>query len=220
MDVRIAQDWKTLLADEFDKPYFAALAEFVREEYKTHTVYPKAGQIFNAFDSCRLDDLKAVIIGQDPYHGPGQANGLCFSVNPGVEPPPSLRNIFKEIHDDLGTPYPLSGDLSRWAQQGVLMLNAVLTVRAGQPQSHQGRGWETFTDAVVSRIASTKSQIVYLLWGSPAQRKAAMADPSRNCVLKAPHPSPLSAHRGFLGCRHFSKANAYLESAGKAPIVW
>ena len=220
MEVKIAADWKEILQPEFDKPYFEELVEFVREEYRTREIFPRAGNIFRAFDKCPLDRLKVVIIGQDPYHGPGQANGLCFSVNDEVPFPPSLQNIFKEVCEDVGAPRPRSGNLDRWAVQGVLLLNAVLTVRAHEAASHAGRGWERFTDAVVRAIAERKNEVVYLLWGSYAQRKGAIADPARNCILKAVHPSPLSAYRGFLGCRHFSQANAYLRSVGKEEIVW
>ena len=220
MEVNIASDWKELLREEFDKPYFEELVQFVREEYATHRIYPRGSNIFRAFDKCPFEQLKVVIIGQDPYHGPGQANGLCFSVGDGVPFPPSLRNIFQEVASDIGTPIPASGNLDRWAEQGVLLLNAVLTVREHEAASHAGRGWEQFTDAVVRAIATRKEGIVYLLWGSYAQRKGAMADPARNCILKAVHPSPLSAYRGFLGCRHFSRANESLLSQGKTPINW
>ena len=191
MDVKIAPDWKELLSPEFEKPYFAALTQFVRQEYATHRIYPRGSNIFRAFDKCPFDKLKVVIIGQDPYHGPGQANGLCFSVGDGVPFPPSLQNIFKEVSDDTGTPIPPTGNLDRWAEQGVLLLNAVLTVRAHEAASHAGHGWETFTDAVVRAIAQRKQGIVYMLWGSYAQKKGAIADPQRNCILKAVHPSPL-----------------------------
>lgn len=220
MNVKIAPDWKELLAPEFEKPYFEQLTRFVRAEYAACRIYPLGSQIFRAFDKCPFDRLKVVIIGQDPYHGPGQANGLCFSVGDGVRFPPSLQNILQEVHDDTGAPVPTSGDLDRWAEQGVLLLNSVLTVREHFAASHAGRGWETFTDAVVRTINEHKSGIVYLLWGSYAQRKGAIADPTRNCILKAVHPSPLSAYRGFFGCRHFSQANAYLQSVGKEPINW
>ena len=220
MEVRIADDWKQLLAAEFGADYFAALTEFVREEYQSRTIYPRGANIFRAFDKCSVDNLKVVIIGQDPYHGPGQANGLCFSVGDGVQFPPSLVNIFKEIESDLGIPIPASGNLDRWAEQGVLLLNSVLTVRAGVAASHAGRGWERFTDAVVKAVAAHKQGVVYMLWGSYAQKKAAEVDPSRNLVLKAVHPSPLSAYRGFFGCRHFSKANEYLLNTGQTPIQW
>ena len=220
MDVRIAEDWKEILHEEFEKPYFRELVEFVRQEYASGTVYPAGRNIFRAFDKCPFDRLKVVIIGQDPYHGEGQANGLCFSVGAGVPLPPSLHNIFKEVAADTGRAIPTSGELERWAEQGVLLLNAVLTVRAHEAASHAGRGWEQFTDAVVRSIAERKEGVVYLLWGSYAQRKGAMADPTRNCILKAVHPSPLSAYRGFFGCRHFSQANAYLRSLGKEEILW
>ena len=220
MEVRIADDWKQLLAAEFGADYFAALTEFVREEYQSRTIYPRGANIFRAFDKCSVDNLKVVIIGQDPYHGPGQANGLCFSVGDGVQFPPSLVNIFKEIESDLGIPIPASGNLDRWAEQGVLLLNSVLTVRAGVAASHAGRGWERFTDAVVKAVTAHKQGVVYMLWGSYAQKKAAEVDPSRNLVLKAVHPSPLSAYRGFFGCRHFSKANEYLLNTGQTPIQW
>lgn len=220
MNVKIAEDWKVLLADEFEKPYFAELVEFVREEYGSRQIFPRGSNIFRAFDKCPVDKLKVVIIGQDPYHGEGQANGLCFSVNDGVQFPPSLRNIFQEVESDTGAPIPASGNLDRWAEQGVLLLNAVLTVRAHEAASHAGRGWEQFTDAVVRAIAARREGVVYMLWGSYAQRKGAIADPARNCILKAVHPSPLSAYRGFFGCRHFSRANAYLVARGQEPIVW
>lgn len=220
MDVRIAEDWKEILQEEFDKPYFEELTRFVRSEYAAGQIFPAGRNIFRAFDKCPFETLKVVVIGQDPYHGVGQANGLCFSVNDGVPFPPSLQNIFQEIRDDVGTPVPSSGNLDRWAEQGVLLLNSVLTVRAHQAASHAGRGWEQFTDAVVRIIAERKQELVYMLWGSYAQRKGQMADPSRNLILKSVHPSPLSVYRGFFGCRHFSQANAYLESVGKTPIVW
>lgn len=220
MNVKIAEDWKALLADEFEKPYFTELVGFVREEYSSHQIFPRGANIFRAFDKCPFDKLKVVIIGQDPYHGEGQANGLCFSVNDGVQFPPSLRNIFQEVESDTGAPIPTSGNLDRWAEQGVLLLNSVLTVRAHEAASHAGRGWEQFTDAVVREIAARREGVVYMLWGSYAQRKGAIADPARNCILKAVHPSPLSAYRGFFGCHHFSQANAYLTSRGEEPIVW
>lgn len=220
MDVKIADDWKQILQEEFDKPYFEELTRFVRSEYSAGQIFPAGRNIFRAFDKCPFDTLKVVIIGQDPYHGVGQANGLCFSVNDGVPFPPSLQNIFQEIRDDVGTPVPSSGNLDRWAEQGVLLLNSVLTVRAHQAASHAGRGWEQFTDAVVRIIGERKQGLVYMLWGSYAQRKGQMADPARNLILKSVHPSPLSVYRGFFGCRHFSQANAYLQSVGKTPIVW
>jgi uracil-DNA glycosylase len=220
MDVKIAADWKLLLQEEFDKPYFEELTRFVREEYANGTIYPAGKNIFRAFDKCPVDKLKVVIIGQDPYHGPGQANGLCFSVNDGVAFPPSLQNIFKEISSDIGTPTPQSGNLDRWAEQGVLLLNAVLTVRAHQAASHAGKGWEQFTDAVVRIINQRKEGLVYMLWGSYAQRKGQIANPTRNLILKSVHPSPLSVYRGFFGCKHFSQANEYLVSRGQEPIIW
>ena len=220
MDVRIAQDWKEILSEEFSKPYFKELVEFVRAEYAAGEVFPKGRDIFRAFDKCPFDKLKVVIIGQDPYHGVGQANGLCFSVGEGVPFPPSLQNIFKEVNADTGAPIPTSGNLDRWAEQGVLLLNAVLTVRAHQAASHAGRGWEQFTDAVVRAIATRKQGVVYMLWGSYAQRKGAIADPNNNLILKSVHPSPLSSYRGFFGCRHFSKANDYLARVGREQIVW
>lgn len=219
-EVRIAQDWKEILQEEFSKPYFDELVEFVKGEYATGEIYPAGRNIFRAFDKCPFDKLKVVIIGQDPYHGPGQANGLCFSVGEGVPHPPSLQNIFKEVYSDVGSPIPVSGELERWAEQGVLLLNAVLTVRAHQAASHAGRGWERFTDAVVRAIAERKEGVVYMLWGSYAQKKGAIANPMKNLILKAVHPSPLSAYRGFMGCKHFSAANDYLASIGKEPIRW
>ena len=219
-EVRIASDWKEILGEEFTKPYFEELVEFVRSEYAAGVVYPAGANIFRAFDKCPFDKLKVVIIGQDPYHGPGQANGLCFSVGEGVPFPPSLQNILREVSADTGASMPTSGELERWAEQGVLLLNAVLTVRAHQAASHAEHGWETFTDAVVRAIAERKEGIVYMLWGSYAQRKGAIADPQKNLVLRAVHPSPLSAYRGFFGCRHFSQANDYLRSVGREAIVW
>ena len=203
MDVRIAEDWKEILREEFSKPYFEELVSFVKQEYASGEVFPAGRNIFRAFDKCPFEKLKVVIIGQDPYHGDGQANGLCFSVNEGVPFPPSLKNIFKEVSDDIGTPIPRSGELDRWAEQGVLMLNAVLTVRAHNAASHAGHGWERFTDAVVKAIAERKQGVVYMLWGSYAQRKGAIANPKQNLILHAVHPSPLSAYRGFFGCKHF-----------------
>lgn len=220
MDVKISESWKNLLQEEFNKPYFEELTRFVKSEYSAGQVFPAGRNIFRAFDKCLFDKLKVVIIGQDPYHGVGQANGLCFSVDDGVQYPPSLQNIFKEIHDDIGSPIPSSGNLDRWAEQGVLLLNAVLTVRAHQAASHAGRGWEQFTDAVVRTIAQRKDGVVYMLWGNYAQRKGQIADPERNLILKSVHPSPLSVYRGFFGCKHFSKANDYLIQQGKEPIVW
>lgn len=222
MDVRIEKGWKEALAAEFEKDYFRQLTDRVRADYADASVrvYPPARDIFAAFDASPFDETKVVIIGQDPYHGPGQANGLCFSVNPGIEIPPSLRNIFKEIHDDTGAPIPENGDLTRWARQGVLLLNSSLTVREHQPKSHAGMGWEEFTDAAVRALARDRENIVFLLWGSDAIRKGAQIDRNRHLVLTSPHPSPLSAHRGFFGNHHFSTANKYLEAHGMSPIQW
>lgn len=220
MDVKIQSSWKEALQSEFEKDYFARLTEFVRGEYKTKSVYPPGNLIFNAFDHCPFDKVKVVIIGQDPYHGPGQAHGLCFSVNDGVDFPPSLLNIFKEIERDLTIPMPKTGNLTRWADQGVLLLNASLTVEAHKAGSHQGRGWETFTDAVIRKIAEEKEHVVFMLWGNYAQQKGAVINPARHLVLKSVHPSPLSAYRGFIGCGHFSAANKYLSQYGHAEINW
>ncbi len=220
MDVKIEPGWKALLGEEFEKPYFAALTQFVRQEYSTGPCYPPAGLIFNAFNLCPPDDTRVIIIGQDPYHGPGQAHGLCFSVNDGVRFPPSLENIFREVQSDTGTPVPASGDLTRWARQGVLLLNATLTVRQAQAGSHQRRGWEEFTDAAIRALAERREHLVFILWGSYAQQKGAFIDRNRHLVLTAVHPSPLSVYRGFFGCKHFSKANAYLVEHGQAPIEW
>lgn len=220
MQVRINKDWQTLLQAEFDKPYFADLVSFVHSEYATHRIYPPGKLIFNAFDACPPGKLKVVILGQDPYHGDGQAHGLCFSVNDGVPLPPSLVNIYKEISDEYGKPAPASGNLLRWANQGVLLLNATLTVRANIAGSHQGRGWETFTDAVIKSISDNKENVVFLLWGAYAGRKAELIDTAKHCVLKSAHPSPLSAYRGFFGNGHFRKANDYLVSTGQTPIDW
>ncbi len=220
MNVKIHPGWKELLHSRFDEPYFAELVEFVRQEYTTQVVYPPARDIFRAFDKCPPEQLKVVVIGQDPYHGPGQANGLCFSVGDGVRFPPSLQNIFKEIGAEYATPMPASGNLDRWAEQGVLLLNSVLTVRAGQAASHAGNGWETFTDEVVTTLNERFEGLVYLLWGSYAQRKGFLVDPTRNLVLRSAHPSPLSAHSGFFGNGHFRRANEYLASLGKTPIQW
>lgn len=220
MDVKMEPSWKTRLAGEFEKDYFVKLTNFVRQEYRQATVYPSGPNIFNAFAHCPFDRVKVVIIGQDPYHEPGQAHGLCFSVQDGTPFPPSLQNIFKEITDDLGRPRPTSGDLTRWADQGVLLLNATLTVRAHRAGSHQGHGWETFTDAVIRCLNAERQHLVYMLWGAYAQKKGASIDTSRNLVLTSPHPSPLSVHRGFFGNRHFSRANDYLVALGESPIDW
>lgn len=220
MNVRIESSWQQRLQSEFGKPYFENLAAFVRHEYATKTVYPPVSQIFAAFDACPFDQVKVVILGQDPYHEPRQAHGLCFSVNDQIPFPPSLQNIFKEIESDLGIPVPRSGNLTRWAQQGVLLLNATLTVEAHKAASHQGRGWETFTDAVIHKLAEEREHLVFILWGSYAQRKGDFIDRSRHLVLQSPHPSPLSAHRGFFGNHHFSQTNQYLEAHGVDPIQW
>lgn len=220
MDVKIEESWKRRLADEFEKDYFVRLTDFVKSEYRQGAVYPPGPSMFNAFAHCPFDKVKVVILGQDPYHEPGQAHGLCFSVQDDVPFPPSLVNIFKEIQFDLGKPIPATGNLTRWADQGVLLLNATLTVRAHQAGSHQNRGWETFTDAVIHRLAQERSHIVYLLWGAYAQRKGAFIDGKKNLVLKSAHPSPLSAYRGFFGNKHFSQANDYLVATGQTPIDW
>ncbi|MDD4157996.1 MAG: uracil-DNA glycosylase [Proteiniphilum sp.] len=220
MDVRIDESWKARLQDEFEKEYFRKLTGFVREAYRCGTVYPPAKLIFHAFDRCPFDRVKVVIVGQDPYHEPGQAHGLCFSVNDRVQIPPSLVNIYKEIENDLGIPIPPSGNLERWARQGVLLLNATLTVQAHRAASHQGKGWETFTDAVIRHLAEEREHLVFLLWGAYAQRKGEGIDANKHLILKSPHPSPLSAHRGFFGNKHFSKANAYLLAHGEKPIEW
>ncbi|MBR4507585.1 MAG: uracil-DNA glycosylase [Alphaproteobacteria bacterium] len=220
MDVKIEESWKRELAAEFDKDYFIKLTDFVRGEYLSgKQIYPRARDIFNAFNLCPIDKTRVVIIGQDPYHEPGQAMGLCFSVPTGITPPPSLVNIYTEIKNDLGRPSSTNGDLTHWAEQGVLLLNSTLTVSAHVAASHAGRGWEQFTDAAIAALAR-RSHIVYMLWGSYAQKKAALVDTSQNLVLKTVHPSPLSAYRGFFGCKHFSQANEYLKQNGFAPIDW
>jgi len=220
MTVRISESWKKVLQPEFDKPYFAELVEFVRAEYQTKKIFPPASLIFNAFDQCPFDEVKVVILGQDPYHGDGQANGLSFSVNDGVRFPPSLVNIFKEIEAELGKPAPASGNLTRWAQQGVLLLNATLTVQAHQAGSHQGRGWEQFTDAVIRTLADRKENLVFILWGAYAQNKAGFVDANKHLVLQSAHPSPFSVYRGFFGNNHFVKTNNYLREKGLKEIEW
>lgn len=220
MTVRIEESWREVLQPEFDKPYFELLTSFIRQAYSTTQCFPPAGLIFNAFDSCPFSKTKVVIIGQDPYHDVGQAHGLCFSVQDGVPVPPSLVNIYKEIHRDLGTPIPASGNLQRWANQGVLLLNATLTVEAHKAGSHQGKGWEELTDAAIQALNAGREHIVFMLWGSYAQRKGAYIDKKKHCVLTTSHPSPLSVYRGFDGCGHFSKANEYLIKNGIEPIVW
>ena len=216
----ITGEWAAALKPEFSKPYYRTLYEKVREEYRTHTVYPPSGDILNAFAFTPLEKVKVVILGQDPYHEPGQANGLCFSVHKGIEIPPSLVNIYQELHDDLGLKIPNNGDLTKWAKQGVLLLNTVLTVRAHQANSHRNHGWEQFTDAIIQAVETQDRPIVYMLWGTPAQTKAVMVTNPLHLVLRAPHPSPLSAYRGFFGCRHFSQCNAFLEAHGETPIDW
>ena len=220
MNVQIEESWKQRLKPEFNKAYFTKLTDFVRQEYSQGTIYPPGKLIFNAFNLCPFDKVKVVIIGQDPYHGPGQAHGLCFSVNDGIAFPPSLVNIFKEIKADLGKEIPTSGNLTRWAEQGVLLLNATLTVRAHQAGSHQKQGWETFTDAVIRLLAEERENLVFILWGAYAQRKGAFIDGNKHLVLSSAHPSPLSAYNGFFGNKHFSKANEYLKAAGREEIEW
>lgn len=221
MDVKIEQSWKDVLSGEFEKEYFRKLTDFVRAEYKSgKTIYPKPQNIFNAFNLCPLSDVKVVIIGQDPYHEPGQAHGLCFSVENGIDLPPSLVNIYKEIESDIGHKSRTNGDLSDWARQGVLLLNSTLTVQAHQAASHSGKGWETFTDAVIRAVSENRKNVVYLLWGSFAQKKADCVNAEQNLILKSAHPSPLSAYRGFFGNHHFSKTNEYLIAHGKTPIDW
>ncbi len=213
-------DWEEALKEEFKKPYYRQLYQTINEEYRTKKIFPPASDIFNAFHMTPLHEVKCVILGQDPYHGDGQADGLCFSVQKGVEIPPSLQNIYQELHDDLGCTIPNHGDLTKWAKEGVLLLNTVLTVRAHQPNSHRGIGWEEFTDAAIMALNGEDRPIVFMLWGSPAQKKASMLHNPNHLVLKAPHPSPLSAYRGFFGCKHFSQANAFLEAHGVEPIDW
>lgn len=220
MKVNLEPGWKAQLAEEFTKDYFRSLVDFVKTEYQSGTIFPPGKWIFNAFDSCPFEDVKVVMLGQDPYHGPGQAHGLCFSVQDGIQHPPSLQNIFKEIESDIGTKRPTSGNLQSWASQGILLLNATLTVRAHQAGSHQGKGWETFTDSAIQKLAENREGIVFILWGSYAQKKGAFIDGSKHLVLRAPHPSPLSAHRGFFGCKHFSKTNEYLSRNGQKTINW
>lgn len=220
MNVRIEESWRNILAEQWEMPYFKTLTDFVRTQYAITTVYPPASKIFAAFDACPFDKVKVVILGQDPYHGPGQANGLCFSVNPGVPYPPSLINIFKEVSSDTGAAAPSDGDLSRWARQGVFMLNSVLTVEQGRAASHASRGWETLTDAAIAALSANREHLVFLLWGSYAINKGKLIDRSKHLVLTSVHPSPLSAHRGFFGNRHFSRANEYLQTHGITPIQW
>ena len=220
MEVKIEEQWKQSLANEFAKPYFEELVSFVRQEYKSQTVYPPGSLIFNAFNRCSLSDVNVVIIGQDPYHGPNQANGLCFSVSEGIRKPPSLVNIFKELREDVGIEIPDSGNLERWADQGVLLLNATLTVKAASPGSHQNKGWEEFTDAVIHLVNDQTENTVFILWGAYAQKKGEFIDRSKHLVIESAHPSPFAAHRGFFGSKPFSRTNAYLEANGKKPIAW
>lgn len=221
MKVNINESWQNTLSEEFDKPYFVSLIDFVKNEYSTKKCYPKGSQIFSAFDFCPFEDVKIVIIGQDPYHGFGQANGLCFSVNDGIAMPPSLLNIFKEIETDIQIPFPKTGNLERWAKQGVLLLNATLTVRENEAGSHQKMGWETFTDAVIQKISDEKENVVFLLWGGFAQKKGSRIHKEKHVVLESGHPSPLSANRGFwFGNKHFSKTNAFLKTKGLKEIAW
>ncbi len=217
---QIEESWKQILSDQFESDYFLRLKEKLVEEKRKYIVYPPGAQIFSAFNYTPVDKVKVVIIGQDPYHGPGQANGLCFSVSPGIKKPPSLENIFKELHDDLGIPIPVSGNLEKWARQGVLLLNASLTVRANSANSHQDFGWHIFTDAVIKQLSLHKKGLVFLLWGKFAQGKEVLIDKEKHFVLKAPHPSPLSSYQGFLGCKHFSQTNNVLISQGMQPIDW
>lgn len=220
MEVKIETGWKQLLEDYFQSVSFLQLAAFVKDEYKQNIVYPPGKWLFEAFNQCPLESVKVVILGQDPYHGPNQAHGLCFSVNDGVPFPPSLKNIFSELEDDLNKPIPASGNLTKWANQGVFLLNTCLSVRAGQPLSHQGKGWEDFTDAVIRRLSYHKKNLVFLLWGAPAQKKIPLINQEKHLILTAAHPSPLSAYRGFMGCKHFSKTNAWLLENGLTPIQW
>ncbi|QHL86174.1 uracil-DNA glycosylase [Nibribacter ruber] len=220
MQVKIESSWQEVLQDEFEKPYFKNMTQFVKEEYARTEVYPPGKLIFHAFEECPFDQVRVVILGQDPYHGKGQANGLAFSVAEGVRTPPSLQNIFKEIHSDLGKPIPATGNLERWAEQGVLLLNATLTVRAHEAGSHQKKGWEEFTDAVIQKVSDLKVHVVFMLWGAYAQKKGAVIDEKKHLVLRAAHPSPFAADKGFFGTRHFSKANAYLKQHGLPEIEW
>lgn len=220
MQLNISDSWKNILQTEFDKPYFKNLTDFIDNQYKNHTCFPNKEEIFAAFNYCSFNDLKVVIIGQDPYHGKKQANGLCFSVHEDVKHPPSLKNIFKEIETDLETTYPVSGDLSRWATQGVLLLNATLTVREGEAGSHQQQGWETFTDTVIKIISEKKEDVVFLLWGKFAEKKGNVINIKKHTIFKAPHPSPLGAWRGWFGSKHFSKTNTFLKDKGREIIQW
>ena len=220
MNVKIDPSWGSALDAEFQQPYFQQLTDFVRAEYAASVCYPPGGLIFNAFNTTPIDRVRVVILGQDPYHGPGQAHGLCFSVQDGVPFPPSLKNIFQEVHDETGAPIPATGNLTRWAEQGVFLLNTCLSVRQHQAFSHSGKGWEQFTDAVIRTISERCNNVVFILWGAPAGRKASLIDASRHLILRSAHPSPLSAYRGFFGCGHFTAANQYLQQHGLSPIIW
>lgn len=220
MNVKIDPSWGSALDAEFQQPYFQQLTDFVRAEYAAGVCYPPGGLIFNAFNTTPIDRVRVVILGQDPYHGPGQAHGLCFSVQDGVPFPPSLKNIFQEVHDETGAPIPATGNLTRWAEQGVFLLNTCLSVRQHQAFSHSGKGWEQFTDAVIRTISERCNNVVFILWGAPAGRKASLIDASRHLILRSAHPSPLSAYRGFFGCGHFTAANQYLQQHGLSPIIW
>jgi uracil-DNA glycosylase len=220
MNVQIEPSWKEAVGAEFEKTYFKQLVTFIRDEYNNHIVYPPGKMLFNAFSYCPFNEIKVVILGQDPYHGQGQAHGLSFSVQDNVTPPPSLENIYKELVSDIGVDQPTSGNLTHWAKQGVLLLNTVLSVREKEPQSHQNKGWEFFTDAVIRAISAKEEPVVFILWGSPAQKKEAIIDTGKHLILKTVHPSPLSAYRGFFGSKPFSQTNAFLEKNGKTPIVW
>lgn len=220
MNVKIDPSWGSALDAEFQQPYFQQLTDFVRAEYAAGVCYPPGGLIFNAFNTTPIDRVRVVILGQDPYHGPGQAHGLCFSVQDGVPFPPSLKNIFQEVHDETGAPIPATGNLTRWAEQGVFLLNTCLSVRQHQAFSHSGKGWEQFTDVVIRTISERCNNVVFILWGAPAGRKASLIDASRHLILRSAHPSPLSAYRGFFGCGHFTAANQYLQQHGLSPIIW
>ncbi len=220
MEVKMESSWKTVLKEEFEKPYFENLVNFIKNEYQTQTIYPPGSKIFAAFEKTPFENVKVVIIGQDPYHGPGQAHGLSFSVPEGIMQPPSLKNIFKELNSDLNIPVTCSGNLERWAEQGVLLLNETLTVRASQAGSHQNKGWELFTDAVIQKLSDEKENLVFILWGAYAQKKGSVIDPKKHHIIKSAHPSPLSAYNGFLGSKPFSKTNDYLKSMGKSEINW
>lgn len=218
--VTLNNDWDKIIGEEFEKPYYRELRSFLKTEYQSNKIYPDMFDIFNALRQTSFEDTKVVILGQDPYHGAGQAHGMCFSVKKGVQPPPSLKNIYKELINDVGIPMPSHGELTAWAKQGVLLLNTVLTVREGQPNSHKGKGWEIFTDCIIEKLNLKQSPVIFMLWGNNARAKGALITNPKHILLQAPHPSPLSAHSGFFGCRHFSKANEILMQSGRAPIDW